>query len=409
LPSPDVRPKKAPGLTGEPNRLPKPARGPPKKASLLGLPAELRIKIWKNCLTPEGTVNLSRLVPLDRRAVWQCGDRQRFDPSVLSINRQIYEEASEILYHRNFIVEVNCGPNPYDVGTIRYSKWRGGELPRHFPFHRARHITVCIDAHVRCDPDHVFHHMVSLCGLLFVDTKSIKSLCVEVWAGDANGRCIRSDCRSWEEAGSTGFADRFGVDPHPDREDDYEEPSTKSVDDSIFFLLQPLALGKHVEKADVVFCSEYKPSENLRFTLDHFKALVRGEIRTDRHDTTWLRQEYLSIISKRKQCAQQIRQQRAQHHKEWLQRTLKDNYCPHPGIGKTYQRDGGCKKAYCEGCDRWKDFLLRCWKCDMSVCKDCKEDLKKKQSAAEMETKRLRAPGKEKRDRDNQYLLQIGR
>lgn len=346
---------------------------------------------------------------MDRRASWTCGDRERYDPSVLSINRQVYEEASEILYYRNFIVEVNCGPNPYDEGIIRYAKWRGMELSRHFPFHRARHITVCIDAHVRCDPDHVFHHMVSLCGLLFGETKSIKSLCVEVWAGDATGRCIRHDCRSWEETGSEGFAGRFGVDPHSNHEDDYEEPSTKSVDDSIFFLLQPLALRKHVKKADIVFCSEYKPSENLRNTLDYFKALLRGEIRADPHDTTWLRQEYLSIISKRKQRIQQIWQDRAQHHSKWLKETLERYDCSHAGKGKTYQRGGGCKKAYCEGCDRWKDFLLKCWKCEMRVCKDCREDLKKKQSTAEMELKQLSAPGKEKRDRDNQYLLQIGR
>ena len=62
LPNPAGQPKKAPGPTGEPEKRPKPARGPskrsPKKASLLGIPAELRIKIWEDCLTPEETINV---------------------------------------------------------------------------------------------------------------------------------------------------------------------------------------------------------------------------------------------------------------------------------------------------------------------------------------------------------------
>ena len=33
-------------------------KGPPKKASLLGIPAELRLKIWEDCLPSEEIVNV---------------------------------------------------------------------------------------------------------------------------------------------------------------------------------------------------------------------------------------------------------------------------------------------------------------------------------------------------------------
>ncbi|KAL9628027.1 MAG: hypothetical protein Q9204_006163, partial [Flavoplaca sp. TL-2023a] len=192
---------------------------------------------------------------------------------------------------------------------------------------------------------------------------------------------------------------RFGVDPYSYEDERNEDPGTKRVDDRIFFLLQPLALRKRVEKVDVVFCSEDKPSENLKSTMNHFKALLRGDIRTSSHDTKWIRQEYTSIINKRKQHAQRIRQERAEHHKKWMQEAAERYLCLHPGTGKKYQRGIGLKKAYCEGCDRWMDYLMKCQKCEMRVCAGCRADLKKK----------LWSPAKEKRDRDKQYLLQIGR
>ncbi|KAL8882301.1 MAG: hypothetical protein Q9198_000681 [Flavoplaca austrocitrina] len=396
-------PAKIPGTTLPPKKLSKVShgvpKGPPKKASLLGIPAELRLKIWEDCLPSEEIVNLSRPGQLDLRATWKCGDRQRYDPPVLSINRQIYEEASAILYQRNFVIEVNCGPNPYDEGSIRYSKWHGMELPRHFPFYRAKHITLCIDAHILCDQDHIFHHMVYACGLLFLESKSIKSLCVEIWSEDQGGRHIISKCRSWADAGNEGFAKHFGVDPKSYDDERNEDPGTKRLDDRIFFLLQLLALRKRVERVDVVFCSENKPSEKLNITMDYFDALLRGDIRTSSHDTKWIRQEYASIINKRKQHAQRVRQERAEHHKKWMQEAAERYVCLHPGPGEKHQRGIGIKKAYCEGCDRWKDWLMKCRKCEMRVCENCRADLKKKPWS----------PGKEKRDRDNQYLLQSGR
>ncbi|KAL9010254.1 MAG: hypothetical protein Q9180_009314, partial [Flavoplaca navasiana] len=180
--------------------------------------------------------------------------------------------------------------------------------------------------------------MVYACGLLFLGSKSIKSLCVEIWAEDEKGRHIISNCRSWKDAGNKGFAKRFGVDPSSYDDERNEDPGTKRVDDRIFFLLQPLALRKRVEKVDVVFCSENKPSENLNSTINYFKALLRGDIRAGSHDTKWIRQEYTSIINKRKQHAQRIRQERADHHNKWMQEASKRYVCLHPGTGRKYVR-----------------------------------------------------------------------
>ncbi|KAI4224648.1 MAG: hypothetical protein L6R36_004523 [Xanthoria steineri] len=114
----------------------------PKQASFLGLPAELRDQIMGYCLPTEDTINLLRLRALKCRKHWESGTRHRYDPLVLSINRQVHAEASEILYHRTFIIEVNCGLYQNEEsadGTTTYDpKWRGTKLSARFPFHKAR-------------------------------------------------------------------------------------------------------------------------------------------------------------------------------------------------------------------------------------------------------------------------------
>ncbi|KAI4256707.1 MAG: hypothetical protein L6R42_006060 [Xanthoria sp. 1 TBL-2021] len=271
----------------QPGKLPKLPSGPPIQGSLLGIPPELRIKIWEYGLPSGGTINLSAPRPLARHRGWQCGTQRRYDPSVLSINRQIYNEASDVLYRRNFIVEVNCGLwTEHTSVRISHEVFEGErtrytELPRKFPFHRAKHITIRIDAHVQCNTDHVFHHMVYVCGLLFVATKSIESLSVEIWAEDSHGRVLSYECPSWKSTGRNGFAEAFGIEKFRYWEQDEENASTKHVDDRIAFLLQPLELRKRVDKGDIVFCSLYQPSENLANTMDYYRALLRGEIHTN--------------------------------------------------------------------------------------------------------------------------------
>ncbi len=236
--------------------------------------------------------------------------------------------------------------------------------------------------------------MLYICGLLFLSNKSrsIESLSVEIWAADPHGRVIHSGCPSWRDSGNTGFAETFGIEESRDREEDEENVSTKHVDDRISFLLQPLALRKSVGKTEVVFCSPYKPSDNLRNTMDHYKALLRGERHTTYRDTNWLRTEYFSILAKRKECAKQIRQDREQRHEEWLRKTHEQYSCRHPRF-KRYSRC--CKNAYCEGCNRWLESLTQCRSCEMRACERCRADLRRKWSVFE----------EEKRVRLSRYLL----
>ncbi|CAO1602465.1 hypothetical protein XANCAGTX0491_006075 [Xanthoria calcicola] len=316
------------------SKVPSLPPGPPKPASLLGIPPELRIQIWELCLPSDHEINLSDPPRFRWRRTSPCDTNRRCDPPVLFINRQVYEEASEVLYGRTFVVEVNCG-----LWLDHKDRERFTELPWKFPFHKARQIIVRMDAHLLCDSNHVFHHMLYVCGLLFLSNKSrsIESLSVEIWAADPHGRVIHSECPSWRDSGNTGFAEAFGIEESRDREEDEENVSTKHVDDRISFLLQPLALRKSVGKTEVVFCSPYKPSDNLRNTMDHYKALLRGERHTTYRDTNWLRTEYFSILAKRKECAKQIRQDREQRHEEWLRKTHEQYSCRHPRF-KIYSR-----------------------------------------------------------------------
>lgn len=266
------------------------------------------------------------------------------------------------------------------------------ELPRKFPFHRAKHITIRIDAHVHCNTDHVFHHMVYVCGLLFVPTKSIESLSVEIWAEDSHGRVLSCECPSWKSTGRNGFAEAFDIEEFRYWEQVEENASTKHVDNRIAFLLQPLELRKRVDKGDIVFCSPHQPSDNLAYTIDYYRALLHGKTHTSNRETNWLRTEYFSIITKRKENAKRVQQERKQHHEEWLQRIHEEYDCRHNRF-KPYRRCG--KNAHCEGCDRWLESLTRCRLCDMKACETCRADLREKWSALE----------KEKRVREGGYLL----
>ncbi|KAI4218879.1 MAG: hypothetical protein L6R36_008697, partial [Xanthoria steineri] len=223
----------------------------PKQASFLGLPAELRDQIIGYCLPTEETINLSRLRALKHRKHWESGTRHRYDPPVLSINRQVHEEASEMLYRRTFIIEVNCGLDQGEecaYGTTTYdSKWRGTKPSARFPFHKARQITIRLDTHLYCNQDHVFHHMLYTCGLLLWDAKCIQKLRVELRADDWHGIVLDPDCRSWKETSGTSFVDRF------DMTADYSWLNAQAgtlpedqIDKQFAFLLQPHALRGRV-------------------------------------------------------------------------------------------------------------------------------------------------------------------
>ncbi|KAI4236366.1 MAG: hypothetical protein LQ349_002595 [Xanthoria aureola] len=360
----------------------------PKQASFLGLPAELRDQVIGYCLPTEETINLSRLRALKYRKHWESGTRHRYDPPVLSINRQIHDEASAILYRRTFIIEVNCGVyqdenESADGTTTTYdSKWRGTKLSARFPFHKARQITVRLDTHLYCNQDHVFHHMVYTCGLLLRDAKRIQNLRVELRADDWHGIVLDPDCRSWKETSGTGFADRFNMAA------DYSWLDAQAgtlpadqIDKQVAFLLQPLALRGRVRSCEIVFCSEHRPSGRLRATMEYYTAVLSGAKGTG--IPNWIRSEYEWIFLRREQRART----RELTHEAWLRETHESYNCLHSGFGKKWTRRYSVKKPYCAGCDRSFDWVTECWRCGMRACAMCKEDLKKRRP--ELEEARL--------------------
>ncbi|KAI4231432.1 MAG: hypothetical protein LQ349_005616 [Xanthoria aureola] len=386
----------------------------PKQASFLGLPAELRDQIIGYCLPTEDTINvgehfylserltayhiqLSRLRALKYRKHWESGTRHRYDPPVLSINRQVQEEASEILYRRTFIIEVNCGVYQDDKsadGTTTYdSKWRGTKLSARFPFHKVRQITIRLDTHPYCNQDHVFHHMVYTCGLLLRDAKRIQNLRVELRADDWHGIVLDPDCRSWKETSGTGFADRFNMAA------DYSWLDAQAgtlpadqIDKQVAFLLQPLALRGRVQSCEIVFCSEHRPSGKLRATMAYYHAVLSGDKGTG--IPNWIRSEYEFIFFRREERART----RELTHQAWLRDTNEEYKCLHSGFGKKWTRKYSPKKPNCAGCDRSFDWITECWRCGMRACAMCKEDLKKKRP--ELEEARLAKEARRAKERE---------
>lgn len=215
--------------------------------------------------------------------------------------------------------------------------------------------------------------MVYVCGLLLSDAKSLKNLRVEFVEEDWT--YLETKCRSWENTSNIGFANHFGVvaDLFPDM-----------MDRRIAFLLQPLALGGQVDDCDITLCSQqqpYRPSEYLETTIQHYKNVLLGKEKASDEDSKWIWLEYMSILVKQEQWARRDQQAKLKIHELWLQNVHRDYDCKHPGAGKQYRRC--CKKAHCEGCERWLDWLTECRKCGMRACTACKADLKEKRPELE--------------------------
>ena len=86
---------------------------------------------------------LSRLPRFYERRSWKIRGQLRCDPPILSVNKQLYQECSEILYRCNFIVDINCGM-ARTAQALYDQLWRGTNLNGRFPFHKAKQITLLI-------------------------------------------------------------------------------------------------------------------------------------------------------------------------------------------------------------------------------------------------------------------------
>ncbi|KAL8854095.1 MAG: hypothetical protein Q9221_001015 [Calogaya cf. arnoldii] len=294
-----------------------------KPFPLLRLPRELRHNILEYVVPHPESVDLSKPRLFIHRQYWEHAGQPRCDPPILSVNKQLYEESCDILCRSNFIITINCCAH----STTQDSTFESGYLgPNLFPFHRAKQITLRMIPHRGLsEPDHLFHHMLYVCGLLFSKAKSIKHLSIEVLR--YIHRFIlryndRDECPSWTTTGRTGVAEQLGLKPSP-------EPG--SMTEYISLFLRPLELPGRVANCQITVSERLEQyiTLDLQKTLDRYKkALTDGEP-FSYEETKWLWDEYMAILDRKDQLRREHRNAKQEKHQTWLLDTHQTFACLH--------------------------------------------------------------------------------
>ncbi|KAL8684307.1 MAG: hypothetical protein Q9224_006449, partial [Gallowayella concinna] len=322
---------------------------------------------------------LSRLPPFDQRATWGAMNipQWRCDPGILSVNRQIYEEASEILYRCNFIIEINRRVDKDDQ-DVYDAKWRGSRLTGIFPFHKAKQITLQVEASLSFSPMVSLFQMIYICGLLSSEGNTPQRLRVELGTNPEFGV---DDLRrtGQNELAVIWFADRFEFFPGSMPDD---------FDSHIALLLQPLALLKRVTDLKIVFPEHDEFNENFKGLFQIYENALADQTRTSDEESRWVWLQYVSILVEEEQEERRKQQMKLEYHESWIEYTYKEYNCKHPGFRKKFFRRK-LGKVRCSGCDRWWAWLTECRKCGMIACASCRADLKHKQPVLE-EARKLR-------------------
>ncbi|KAL9605486.1 MAG: hypothetical protein Q9179_001327 [Wetmoreana sp. 5 TL-2023] len=274
---------------------------------------EVRDIIYGLILIPREAVNLSQLLPLPQRCFWTYHDQRHCDPPLLYVNQQISAEATMVHYNRRFIIDINCGSQAHAASFDQ--KQRGFQLNGRFQFHLAKQITLRIGIYAENELrilDHVFDHMIYICGLLFSEANSIKDLGIEFSTGLENWEYVNPHCVCFTHAAGSGAAQHFNLNLFP---------SAERLKARIKFFLQPLALLGRVDEFEVYlpgrlrWASELEQlvkyygesmmavkdktpiSEHLLWRWDHYGESATGvkDMTIGYDESLWLWDRYLDI------------------------------------------------------------------------------------------------------------------
>ena len=318
---------------------------------------------------------------------WTLGDQRRYDPRILSVCKQLYEEASEILYHKNFIIDVNCGDFEYSEYELQGTdwRWRSTNLTGRFPFHKVHQLTLRLDIDISQDPSHLFYHMVYLCGLLLSEAKYMRHLYIEIVNNHAYNNNLDGSCPLWKIAGSTGSAEQFSVQQsecsiHREFDSDSSpslEPQNTMID-HINFLLKPLALPGRVQKCHIDISDIVPMTPNLKASLLRYEDALMDKRPFGYEVSKKLWEYYLFILDRQADIERMRQRHAAAKHEQWLVNTHLHHKCKHPSrSAKKYSRFCG-KDTQCDGCNKWHHFVMECRKCQVRACTSCMSNLRKK-------------------------------
>ncbi|KAL8875400.1 MAG: hypothetical protein Q9198_006239 [Flavoplaca austrocitrina] len=298
----------------------------------------------------------------------------------------MYEEASEILYHKNFIIDVNCGDFEYSENELPGTdwRWRSTNLTGRFPFHKVHQLTLRLDIDISQDPSHLFNHMVYLCGLLLSEAKYMRRLYIEIINNHAYNNYLDEYCPLWKIAGSTSAAEQFSVQQSEcsihrgfDSDSDPSLEPQNTMIDHINFLLKPLALPGRVQKCHIDISDIVPMTPNLKASLLRYEDAVMDKRPFGYEDSRKLWEHYLFILDRQADVERMRQRHAAEEHEQWLVNTHLHHKCKHPPrSAKKYSRFCG-KDTRCDGCNKWHHFVMGCRKCQVRACTSCMSNLRK--------------------------------
>lgn len=216
--------------------------------------------------------------------------------------------------------------------------------------------------------------MLYVCGLLFSEAKLIRNLQIEIPRGDMDLMGEVDECPFWTTTGHTGMAETLNF-----------KASSDSKSEFLDFLLKPLALPGRVGSCEFVVSEDFQHhmTPHLRNTMDRYKEALVDQKAFRYEETRWLWDQYVVILDRKEEIRREQRKALKDEHEAWMLSTHKIYICMHQRRGKRYYRDGG-KKAKCNGCGRWRLWLLDCLKCRLRACKDFVDELKEKRSELDL-------------------------
>ncbi|KAL8868550.1 MAG: hypothetical protein Q9174_004917 [Haloplaca sp. 1 TL-2023] len=226
---------------------------------LLLLPREVRDEVLRYALPISQTINLTRLPKFIDRATWTSKDGEaRVDPPILSVNHQIHSEACDILYNREFALDLNCGTS--DFAEQFDLAWRYSPLlSTGFPIHNLTTVALNLGIYDQDHPNHLFDHVLSTIGTLATRAPKLEELTLHLTAGYEYHEWVNPKCPGYNLFPSSVLAEMAGV------EECWDDAGT--IKNAEFFLRPLVLLQGHGVTCKII------PPERLE-TNEEMKKIV---------------------------------------------------------------------------------------------------------------------------------------
>ncbi|KAL9578597.1 MAG: hypothetical protein Q9203_007038, partial [Teloschistes exilis] len=300
---------------------------------------------------------LTEIRPYCKRWTWIHGNARRCDPPVLSVSRELSSDASKVLYNREFVIDVDC--EHLSIGS-RFHRFY--EIVGHFPFQKARQVTIRIGVGTQCDMEdveHIFDHLVHLFGLLFQNPNSVKKLELQSYQSHEDPGFRVVPCWCFEGICKPGVADK--IDPYPS--------SLVKLGQLIKSVLPALAICGQISELLIHLPGELSQSVYLQEVSTFYQemTITASTGRAGGSEGYQVMEaRYQDLVQARSRHVAQMERDSENGYRLWLRRMCKKNPCKHAGPTEKQTRRGN-RDSKCEGCMRWYRWLLECPECKLQI------------------------------------------